>query len=173
MTEPVAAPPAIHPLRRLAVRRLLFFAGLFALWMLYLGYLVLMRPEVPSGPRLLSRPQALISSLDVVAEITDPKQNEVVIQEVLYPADRKNLEGTKLTVANLDRCGRYVGRDFVPDVTGPGTYLLLLQLREDKQAEVVPLPLSPRPGGDYTGPRAYAATSDVLSQYRQVVKPAS
>src|SRR3954453_7223968 len=58
-----------------AVFRLVLFAGLFALWMGYLGYLVLTRPRTPQGaPLVLSRPQIQSSDVDVIAEIdSEPK----------------------------------------------------------------------------------------------------
>jgi len=174
MTEPApAAPgePAVEPLRQPAVWRLIFCAVLFALWLVYLGALVALRPEVPTGPRLLSRPQALVSTLDVIAQV-DPKHPEVVVTEVLYPAGKESLVGQKLLVTNLLDCGvRSRGGDFTADIDAPRSYLLLLRVDEARRAEVVALPPSPGFSRDPVNPRAYAATPDILGQYRQVAKP--
>lgn len=176
MTEPApAAPgePAVEPLRQPAVWRLIFCAVLFVLWLVYLGSLVALRPEVPTGPRQLSRPQALVSTLDVIAQV-DPKRPEVVVEEVLYPAGKEGLVGQKLLVTNLLDCGvRARGGDFTADIApdGPRSYLLLLRADEARRAEVVALPPSPGFSRDPVNPRAYAATPDILGQYRQVVKP--
>jgi hypothetical protein len=55
---------------RPAVGRLLIALVLFVGWLGYLGYLVLTRPlTTDSQPLVLSRPQALVSELDVVAHL--------------------------------------------------------------------------------------------------------
>ncbi len=180
MTEPAAAPtpttPAPpeppRPLGQPAVWRLILCAILFIAWMLYLALLVLTRPQPATGPRLLSRPQALVSKLDVVATI-DPSQAEplAVIQEVLYPASQARLVGQTLEVTNLRECGTFRDREFVPDIQGPGSYLLLLNDPIGQRVRVTPLPPSPGFSREYVNPRAYLATPDILAQYRQVEKP--
>jgi hypothetical protein len=158
-------------MRRLAVPRLILCAVLFAVWMAYLGFLVATRPEVPTGPRVLSRPQALTSTLDIVGRIDKVGVNKVVVEEVLFPASAKALEGQTLTVERLGDCGIPVGDRFQEDITQPGKYLLLLTRLGPDSAEVTPLPPSPGFSFDKRNPRAYAATPDILAQYHQVRKP--
>jgi hypothetical protein len=55
---------------RPVVLRFVAVAVLFALWIAYLGYLVWTLPQSPNGlPHILSRPQFLVSNLDVVGDI--------------------------------------------------------------------------------------------------------
>jgi hypothetical protein len=160
-------------MRRLAVPRLLLCAVLFAAWMAYLGFLVATRPEVPTGPRVLSRPQALTSTLDIVGRIDKPDTDEVVVERVLYSAGPgAPREGQTLRVINLPDCGTTL-RDnaFQRDITIPGSYLLLLTRTENQSLQVTALPPSPGFSFDRRRPRAYAATPDILAQYRQVQKP--
>jgi hypothetical protein len=58
---------------RPAVSRFVFFAILYAIWIGYLAYLVVGLPTSPNGlSPILSRPQILVSDLDVVGTIDDP-----------------------------------------------------------------------------------------------------
>lgn len=173
MTEPATAPtttepqPSLDPQYPLAFQRLLLCASLFAAWMAYLAFLVFTTPEVPTGPRVLSRPQALTSTFDVVAAVK-PGEDTVTVKRVLYSTDSRTWDDKPLRVSNLARCGSPRGDTFQPDITTPGEYLLLLQLAGE-EAVVVPIP--PSPGLALLNPRAYAATPDILAQYQQVQKP--
>jgi hypothetical protein len=175
-----------------AVARLLVTAALFVAWLLYLGYLVVCRPHTPSGlrgafegrPLTLSRPQFLVSAVGVIAQVNDEKGEDVTIKEVLYPREKAPVQaGDKIKVTNLDKCRALrdpmeKDREVPLDYTGPGEYLLPLQVdprKDDKTFEVVPTPPSPGyPPGHGVGvgpPRLYPATPEMLAEYRQIAKP--
>jgi hypothetical protein len=76
---------------RPVVLRFVAVAVVFAAWIAYLGYLVLMLPKSPNGlPPILSRPQFLVSDLDVVGEIDDDERT-VPISELLNPSNAEDL----------------------------------------------------------------------------------
>ncbi len=170
---------------RPAVGRLVLTAGLFVAWLGYLGYLVLCRPHTPDGrPLTLSRPQFLVSMLDIVAQVEDDKGGEVVVDEVLYPGDNPPVKaGDKIQVGNLDKCQPLPdpmekGKEPPPDYTGPGKYILPLQIIPKDGArnfEVAPTPPSPGypplHGASIGPPRIYPATPEMLAEYRQIAKP--
>ncbi len=96
------------------VSGLLFFG-----WLGYLIFLVVTLPQAPGGgPVVLSRPQFLVSDLDVSANITDLR-GPVVIDEVFYPREGGPSPGQKIVVSNLAKCA--------PDWRGPGRYILALR----------------------------------------------
>ena len=165
---------------RPAVVRLLVAALLFAGWVGYLVYLV-----VTTAPLVLSRPQILVSDLDVVAEVKSTSAKDPVkIVTVLYPDSEKGLEGKEITVTNLDQCKPLPRADqkeveVRPDYSGPGQYLLpLRKVGDGPDYEVVPTPASPGypPNGLRLGPpRIYPLLSErvkeqALAQYRQILK---
>jgi hypothetical protein len=174
-------PPAI---------RLLLTAVLFAGWLGYLTYLVLCRPHAPGGlvgafegrPVTLSRPQFLVSMLDVVAKLEDEKGETIVIKEVLYPKEGAAVQtGQTIRVENIKDCRPLPDPESKasppPDYTGPGEYLLPLQFHEKngkKRFEVVPIP--PSPGfppqhNDSAGPpRIYPYNESIEAEYRQIAK---
>jgi hypothetical protein len=175
------------------VGRLLVTIVLFAGWLGYLGYLVLCRPHEPGGlagafegrPLTLSRPQFLVSAVDVVARVPDKGGDEVVVEEVLYPREKAPVKaGDKIKVTNISRCRplrdpMMKDRETPDDWTGPGTYLLPLQSdpRQSKDTfEVTPTPPSPGyppgHGGAAGPPRIYPATPEMLVEYKQqIAKP--
>jgi hypothetical protein len=159
-----------------AVFRLVLCASLFALWMGYLGYLVLTRPLTPQRePLVLSRPQILSSDVDVIAEIdSEPKgETTVKVAEVLSPSDAGLKEGDTITVLKLDECraAQRPGGKVPPwDWAGPGKYLLPLRRSgEAKHFEVANVPASPG-FTDHNRVRIYPATSEALAQYRRIGK---
>jgi hypothetical protein len=160
-----------------AVFRLVLCAGLFVLWMGYLGYLVLTRPLTPQRePLVLSRPQILSSDVDVIAEIDSEPKGETTLKvaEVLSPADAGLKEGDTITVLKLDECRaaqRPGGKVPPRDWAGPGKYLLPLSRLpgEAKHFKVANVPASP----GFTEAnlvRIYPATSEALEQYRRIGK---
>jgi hypothetical protein len=167
-----------------AVVRLLVAALLFAGWLGYLIYLVATTPRTPAGtPLVLSRPQILVSDLDVVGEVQGPDQ-PVKVVTVLYPESEKGLEGKEIKVTNLDQCKplprpEQKAADVPPDFQGPGLYLLPLRKAGDgPDYAVTPTPASPGypPHGGRVGPpRIYPLLNErtkeqALSQYRQILK---
>lgn len=161
---------------KLAVWKLIVAAAVFVVWLGYLLYLVL---NTPKPFEVLSRPQFLVSDLDVVAQIDDPAQS-IRVKRVLFAAkdDGKALEGREIAVANIADCRhlRSDGKKLVekPDFTGPGEYLMPLRSRGERY-EVVPTP--PSPGFPFNGPpqpgppRLYPANRMTLGQYGQIAKP--
>jgi len=165
------------------VGRLIVTAVLFVGWLGYLGYLVYSRPHTPDGrPLALSRPQFLVSMLDVVARVNDDKGEDVVVDEVLYPEEKPPVKaGDKIRVENIDKCRPLpnpLEKGEPPlDWTGPGSYLLALQVSERNGArhfEVVPTPPSPgyppSHGLSAGPPRIYPATPQMLAEYRSIPK---
>lgn len=173
-----------------AMGRLLVTAALFVVWLGYLGYLVLCRPHTPGGlrgafegrPLTLSRPQVLVSAVDVIAQINDETGEDVTVKEVLYPKKAPLQAGDKIKVTNLGQCRALrdpmeKDRETPLDYTGPGEYLLPLQSdprKDDKTFEVAPTP--PSPGypplrGGVGPPRLYPATREMLEEYKRIAKP--
>ena len=96
-----------------AVGRVMLTAALFVGWLGYLGYLVVCRPHTPEGlrgafegrPLALSRPQFLVSMLDVKARVDNIDGNKVVVEEVLFPSANPPVKaGETIRVANIDKC---------------------------------------------------------------------
>lgn len=164
---------------RPTVVRLLVAALLFAGWLGYLVYLVRAFPRTPANsPFVLSRPQILVSELDVVGVVEGVDQ-PVKVVTVLYPDSEKGLEGQEIKVTNLDRCKPLPregqkAEDVQPDFRGPGRYLLpLRKVGGGPDYEVTPTPPSPGypPAGLRLGPpRIYPWDGMTEGQYRQVVK---
>jgi hypothetical protein len=154
---------------RPAVARLVLFAVLFVGWLGYLGYLVLL-----GKPLVLSRPQFLVSQLDVIAlsEGTGP----VKVQDILY-----SLEGTEaarlkakgeITVVNLTSC-KVASPEGDPDADfgeqpKGQAYLMPLRPTAEGTYEVVPTPAGSRLVGP---PRIYPATEQARAEYRRIRKP--
>jgi hypothetical protein len=165
--------------------RLALAAALFAAWVGYLGYLVYALPRSPNDlPIVLSRPQFLVSELDVVGVIED-KGGEVTVREVLYSKGKSPPEpNATIRVVNLDKV-RVVrvpedkdSREEHLEERKPaalenlplGPCLLLLRpAGEEGEYEVAPLP--PSPGIRFTSPRIYPATAETLAEYRRLEKP--
>jgi hypothetical protein len=175
---PAPATPA--PQRKAALGRLILTAALFAGWIGYLVFLVVTRTLGPDGtPVVLSRPQFLVSELDVVARLEAGEGKELVsprvrIEEVLYPDNAPVKAGDTLTVINLDLCKPWpIEKDepAAPDFTGSGPYLLALRRasKDGETYEVVPIP--PSPGYAMGPPRIYPVNPQTRAQYRQVPKP--
>jgi hypothetical protein len=167
-------------------------AALFLGWLGYLTYLVICRPHVPDGlvgafagrPLTLSRPQFLVSPLDVVAKVSGDKGEKVVIEQILFPKTGAPVQpGEEIVVENIDRCRPLSDplakeANPLPDYTGPGLYLLPLQplgTKETHRFEVVPTPPSPgfptAQGVNVGPPRIYPATAAMLAEYREIAKP--
>lgn len=175
-----------------AVERLILTAVLFLGWLGYLGYLVMCRPHSPGGllgafegrPLTLSRPQFLVSSLDVVADVSGDKGKKAIVKEVLFPQSNSPVKaGDEIQVENIDHCRSMPdplakNDNPPPDYSGPGLYLLPLQAiddRDPRRFEVVPTPPSPGfPPSSSAGagpPRIYPGTSEILAEYRELAKP--
>lgn len=177
---------------KLAVGRMILAAFLFLGWMGYLAYLVMCRPHTPAGllgafegqPLTLSRPQFLVSTLDVVAELSGDNGEKAIIKEVLFPRSNPPLKsGEEIHIENIEHCRPLADRlaklaNPPPDYNGPGPYLLALQVLDSKPAhrcEVVPTPPSPgfplASGVRVGPPRIYPATPEMLAEYHRIAKP--
>jgi hypothetical protein len=134
-----------------AALRLALAAILFAGWLGYLAYLA----ATAAHPDVLSRPQFLVSSLDVIAQVeaADGRPSPTVrVVEVRRPSAEKKLEGQILRINNLETCDGWAG---------PGDYILALTV-VGKDYEVTPTPRSP----GYPPPRASAERSPPPRIYR-------
>lgn len=159
--------------------RLAVVASLFLVWLAYLAYLAF-------GTRdslIISRPQFLVSDIDVIARIEDPSQ-PIVIEEVLFPSvgPATQLVGKPARILNLTSCAppRHLRKkEDEKDFTGPGLYVVPLRrlpaAGDENIFEVAPTP--PSPGYPVAGPplpgppRIYPATPEVRSQLRTLAKP--
>jgi hypothetical protein len=162
--------------------RLAATAVLFAAWMGYLAYLVHARPLTPAGtPVVLSRPQLLVSDLDVVAQV-DGVDVPVTVKEVIYDAGGRSgvTPDATLHVTNLGEChplvrviekGHEVYRDGPPDFTVPGLYILPLVPAGGgaKPGTYRVTPTPPSPGFSADLPRIYPATADSRAQLAEIV----
>ncbi len=143
--------------------RLALAAVLFAAWIGWLVYLVVTARGVSfSPPVVLSRPQFLVSQLDVIAEVerADGNPSEVTIREVSWPKEEKKLAGEKIRVTNLSKCDGW---------NGPGEYILPLIKSGKDGYEVTPQPLLPGAGAGR--PRIYPSTPQTRQQLQALPKP--
>jgi hypothetical protein len=145
--------------------RLILAAVLFAAWMGYLSYLVYALPKSPNSlPIVLSRPQILVSEVDVIGTV-NLKDKTVKVQEVLYPDDaKKALAGEEIKVANLDEI-----KPPLSEQGNLGPCLIPLQVGEDGLYHVAHVP--PSPGYSHGDARIYPATGETRAEYRTIRKP--
>jgi hypothetical protein len=147
-----------------AVLRLLLAGLLFFGWIGYLSYLA----ATVRQPIVLSRPQFLISQLDVLAAVErgdGEGELRVKVLEVHWPRDEatRQLDGTTIAVADLAECEGY---------KGPGEYILPLTKDTKGTYHVAPTP--PSPGYERGGPRRiYPLTPETRQQLANVPKPES
>jgi hypothetical protein len=139
--SPTKAPSMLpsDALRPAAFRRQVFRAvltgTLFFGWLGYLIFLVRTLPHAPNGgPVVLSRPQFLISDLDVIAQVDSLDGPVKIIEVVNPPEDNEILKGKEIRVSNLERCrplpsGNESDEDPPRDFRGPGRYILPLRSR--------------------------------------------
>jgi hypothetical protein len=152
-----------------ATLRLTLAGVLFAAWIGWLVYLVYtMKASVPRGgtrPIVLSRPQFLVSSLDVSADAPeiDKDPAEVTVREVFWPTTEQDLVDKKIKVSHLSECRE--------DWLGPGEYILPLERLGESGYQVVPLPRSP--GFPSGRPRIYPSTPQTRAQLKEIRKAAS
>ena len=158
--------------------RLALAAVLFAAWMGYLAYLVYALPAKTNSPTVdklrppptnltpvLSRPQFLVSDLDVVGTI-DVAAGTVTVEEVLYPADAEQpKKGDEIKVTNLKHA-----EPALPESGTVGPCLLLLQESSDGSAyRIAPVPSSP--GYSRGQLLIYSADHERLAEYHSLKKP--
>jgi hypothetical protein len=143
--------------------RLVIAAALFAAWLGWLAYLA----ATTTRPVVLSRPQFLVSTLDVVADVraadAEPAA-DVIVRKVHWPLqDRQGLVDKEIHVVNLADCIGWAG---------PGSYILPL-VRDGDAYRVAAIP--PSPGynalNDQAAVRVYPATEEALHQLDEIRKP--
>ncbi len=164
-----APPPSAQTAGASSRQRLAFLGAivLFLAWLGWLGYLSI----TTQNPVVLSRPQFLVSALDVVIDLDriPDGPHQVTVKKVLWamsPEGRK-LENTPITITNLDRAAGW---------TGPGEYLL--PLIPDGPAGRYQVPATPRSPGfepdprtEAGKPRIYPATEKTLRQHQTLARP--
>jgi hypothetical protein len=137
--------------------RLMIAALAFTGWIAWLAYLA----ATAVRPIVLSRPQFLVSTLDVIAEVGgDPQKPDsaVIIKKVHWPPKDPKLPD-KITITNLGTCDGW---------QGPGEYILPL-VQDGENFLVVAIP--PSPG--YSGlehPRIYLANPEARHQLESIKK---
>jgi hypothetical protein len=150
------------------VARFVVACCLFAGWIGWLSWMAAMPKQTT-----LSRPQLLVSEIDVVAEV--PALDQPIVVEKVLHGDIK--PGATLRVDNLADCKRLRRKDEKPgdvplDWTGPGRYLLPLRTSGKSYLVVVTPPSPGYPPGDPEttrgSPRIYHADDEVLEQYREI-----
>jgi hypothetical protein len=144
-----------------AVWRLLGAVVLFAGWVGYLGYLA----ATTRNPVVVSRPQLLVSNLDVVAHVESVDgEPKVAIEEVLWPrdADSQKLVGASLDIVNLADSEGW---------KGAGSYILPLTRGPKDTYRITAIPRSP--GYERQGfvTRIYPATPATRAQLNEIPKP--
>ena len=105
-----------------AALRLAVTAVLFVGWVGYLAYLVVKT----SNPVVLSRPQFLVSEMDVIA--THTGADTFVINDVLYPKNQDAEKDKTIVVRNLGQCQTFSPREGWRAVPPPEGQQFLLPL---------------------------------------------
>jgi hypothetical protein len=149
----------LSPRTRLAVA-----AALFLGWLGWLGWLAYARRL--SRDEVLSRPQFLVSSLYLVADVKggpDAPDPVVTVREVGGPAAAHGgpRPGSRLRLVGLARLGPGQGWD------GPGEYVLPLTKKADGAYAVTPLPPTP---GNPVDPDRLRAVENAAERLRRELK---
>lgn len=142
--------------------RVILAAALFLAWIGWLGYLA----ATATRPIVLSRPQFLIATLDVIAEVKDKDKEpnpSILVREMFWSQDSPAaLEGKHVTVTNLGDCDGW---------GGPGFYIIPL-VKEGEEFRVPSIPRSPgfEPGVQRSVPRIYPETEQTRHQLKEIRK---
>jgi len=152
---------------------LVLSVGLFVAWIGWLAYLAATvtrdadAPGLHPQPVVLSRPQFLVSTLDVIAEVKEKygKPDPIVtIRGVHWPrAAEKERAGKTITVSNLPTCQGW---------KGAGLYILPL-VPDGQDWQVAAIPHSPGfpPAGKEPPPRIYRFIPETERQLDEMPKP--
>jgi hypothetical protein len=128
---------------------------IFMAWLGWLGYIALHTRQTV----IVSRPQILVSNLDVIARIDRQDATEVKVDQVHWPASQEKLKDQTLAISNLAECAGW---------SGPGSYVIPLTA-DGKTWHVTLTPRSP--GYPVAGkPRIYPASAESLRQVDEVEK---
>jgi hypothetical protein len=137
--------------------RLVLALLLFGFWTAWLVYLTI----TTTRPIVLSRPQFLVSQLDIIASLEKSGQREVAVKEVCWPPQDHGLVGKTLSLESMSEAEGF---------STPGDYILPLT-RDGEEYKITPLPRSPGFGGS-SRPRIYRLTAQTRWQLDQIRKPA-
>jgi hypothetical protein len=143
---------------------LIFSAILFAVWLGYLGFLAVTHGHWKEDltDRVISRPQFLLSQLDVIGTLDSLDDKHVAVSRIINNVAGKELETPlEINVRNLKDCEGW---------QGPGEYVLALVPPDEagKAYRVAELPRSP--GSRNQTPRIYKLTPEVEAQLKVVPK---
>lgn len=136
----------------------MLIGALFVGWLSWLGYLAL----TTTRPVVLSRPQFLVSQLDVIAvlSVSAGRPNaQVEIADVFWAAQDADRQLHKLTVKNLPLLTPEEGW------RGAGRYILPL-VHDGAEFRVASIPRSPGFPSHNDRPRIYVSTPEALEQLR-------
>lgn len=159
-TKQPEAPTAPAAAQRLAFLVMLL---LFLAWLGWLGFLGF----TTQTPVVLSRPQFLVSAVDVVAVIDQFAEGsqQVKVKQVLWSGSEppNDLAGKTITITNLDQThgGREAGEYLLPLIPDGG----------QNSWQVVPVPRNPG-SGKVDVAIIYPATQQVVAQHARMPKPA-
>src|SRR5262245_1750020 len=142
--------------------RLVVTAVLFLGWIGWLAYLA----ATTTRPVVLSRPQFLVSTLDVIAQVEgDHPALTVTVVEVHWPPGQEDWKGKVITVINLPACEGW---------HGPDTYILPL-VKDGERFQVASLPTTPGYGSSAGAlpprERIYPLTAETRRQLDSIQKP--
>jgi hypothetical protein len=148
--------------------RLSLAAGLFMVWIGWLAYLAVTAGTSPVDrklPVVLSRPQFLVSTLDVIAQVNEEDSRpaaRVRIVQVHWPPSAREKAKDDITVIDLARCSGW---------EGPGEYILPLE-ESGADYQVTPIPRSPGyTASGLSPPRIYRSTPETMRQLEAIHKP--
>jgi hypothetical protein len=145
------------------VARLALTAVLFVAWLGWLGYLVV----TAAHPIVLSRPQFLMSDVDVIARVNEDADRPdplVRVESTFWSRSSKpKLDDQDIRIQNLDHVGKQQGWQ------GPGVYILPL-VKQGSDYVVASLPRSPgfEPAMRDAAPRIYLRNEQTLSQLQAI-----
>ncbi len=155
------SPELVTRQKRLAI----LAAGLFLAWIGWLAYLAI----TAARPVVLSRPQFLVSDLDVIAQVEETKtgpNQKATVKEVYWPLrDRPISVDQTILVTNLEACTGW---------QGPGRYILALHHGTEGNEVVAPgkspgfPPASPEFGQTVARPRIYPVTDETIRQLEAI-----
>jgi hypothetical protein len=137
----------------------------FLAWLGWLAYLA----ATTTRPIVLSRPQFIVSELDVIAQLEEKAGRpspRASVKQIHWPqkAADKFLDQT-ITVSNLPRAQGW---------QGPGLYILAL-VPDGQDYKIAPVPASPGfdPNRKAEEPRIYLWNHQTRAQLESIAKPAS
>jgi hypothetical protein len=148
---------------------LLYTSALFVIWIGCLGYLAVTHGHWKEDltERVLSRPQFLISQLDIIAKLDSPNDSEITVGKVVHNRTGKDIDpGQQLNIKNLGECEGW---------KGPGEYILPL-VKADAEGKTYRVAEVPRSPGSKTLPpgiyelRIYKLTPETSAQLNQIDK---